>query len=445
MTTEPTAFKTAADRCQGRRAHHAGRWIFSLAVLWLCAGNPLNADAASFQIRSESVLGVFERENQDGDNRHVVPFFEYLQLDIGEAGEEPVSLHLHGWLRADAADANYYEEDTDGELLYGYVAFTSPDDALTAKLGRQHVFSGIINDRLDGIGLTGYLGPYFSVSAYGGLPAAYQEDDGTSGDGMLGTRLALHAASVSEIGLSYKNVVNDRDTVEQAAGVDLSLGFSPNWFLSGLSCWNLETSGWREHAYEASITLHPLFINPFYQYVQYEDYFTNQAGRARPFGFLEGTQERLTIAGSKALWQAISWLEFGAVYKHYAYELRSESSQYTAALLNVYGRGATSGGIEAGLMDGSADVNRYRLARAFFFWDTPFSVFEEWFVSGDVVFVSYEKKIYNQDHSLFASLGTGTSLGADNLQVEVSGSYSADPYFDNDFRMMMVVKFNLTS
>jgi len=149
----------------------------------------------------------------------------------------------------------------------------------------------------------------------------------------------------------------DNNTAENTAGVDISLSLFPDWTVHGLSSWNVETSGWKEHAYETSITLSPFNFKPFYQHFQYEDYFPGETTHIQPFLFLEESEEKLTIIGSDVIWQAFYKLDLGAKFKHYDYEIRSEASQYVAVLMNVYGNSATASGIEAGRMNGDADEN----------------------------------------------------------------------------------------
>ena len=409
----------------------------------LFSGLCISANASTFQLNSETILGVFEREDPDSQSLQVIPLYEYMQLDLGDVETQPLSLHLHGWVRSDLGDGGYYEDDSDGELLYGYVEYAPPEGSANVKLGRQHVYSGVINDSLDGIGVAFPLGPYISVSACGGYPVAYQEGNGSSGDGIYGGRAALHLSPSNEIGVSYKNISDDTDTVENSAGVDVSLSLTQNWTVDGLSVRNLETDNWKSHVYQTWITVYPFSIKPFYQRYAFEDYFDPEAPGVQPFRYLQGTDEKLTIVGSDVIWQAFSRADLGARFKHYDYDLRAETSRYAAVLMNLYGSGDTLSGVEAGVMDGDADQNKYGLLRGYFFWDTPLSFVENWFISGDVVYAHYRQEIYGRDHSLFISMGTGKKIGGENFLAELSGSYSEDPYFDADFRMMLVLKFTL--
>ena len=142
-------------------------------------------------------------------------------------------------MRADTGDSGYYDEDTDGEPLYGYVEYMPPSNGFNLKIGRQHIFSGIINDSID-----------------------------------------------------------DGEIVANIAGLDTSFGFSTRLMLHGISSWNIETKQWREHSYEAAFTLKSLLLEPVYQAYRFEDYFTQDNTGLQPFRFLQETEEKLVIIGA---------------------------------------------------------------------------------------------------------------------------------------------------
>ena len=64
------------------------------------------------------------------------------------------------------------------------------------------------------------------------------------------------------------------------------------------------------------------------------------------------------------------------------------------------------------------------------------------FVSADLLLTYYDKDIYNEDSSLFVSLGTGKRFLDDALSVTLSGDYSQDPYFDDDLRGMLTMFYS---
>ncbi|MDH4006485.1 MAG: hypothetical protein OEU35_00320, partial [Desulfuromonadales bacterium] len=98
----------------------------------------------------------------------MLPGYQYLQIDAGQLEDYGLSFHLYGWGRADLADNDYYEDQTAGELLYGYLEYRQDVNSLNAKLGRFQVFEGVANDAVDGLYLGSALGDYFDVSLYGG-------------------------------------------------------------------------------------------------------------------------------------------------------------------------------------------------------------------------------------------------------------------------------------
>jgi hypothetical protein len=122
-------------------------------------------------------------------------------MDYGQLETEGLSLHLHGWLRTDVGDDDYFEEDTDAELLYGYIDYLPPSGSFNLKIGRQHLFSGIVNDSVDGIGIQGMLNPNMTIELFGGVPITLDDENGRSGDTIFGGRSALFLGN-----LTYKSL-----------------------------------------------------------------------------------------------------------------------------------------------------------------------------------------------------------------------------------------------
>jgi hypothetical protein len=415
--------------------------VYLLLILLLMTSFSISAEEPEFHFKSETILSAFEWEPDNGASRQALPVYEYMQLDYGHIETKGLSLHLHGWLRADAGDGGYYEDDTDGEFLYGYVEYMPPSNGFDLKIGRQHLFSGIVNDSIDGIGIQGMFTPHMTVELFGGVPVALKEDNGRSGDSLLGGRAALFVGRFNEIGLSYKRITDDGETVENIAGLDTSFELSTRLTLHGISSWNIETDNWREHTYEAALALESLLLKPIYQAYRFEDYFTEENTGLQPFGFLQETKEKLVVIGTDVVWQKNPEFDAGIRLKQYNYDQRDETSRYMAAILNFYGNDATRYGIEGGIMDGESSDNRYRLGRGYLFWNGPFGTSESWFMSTDILFIQYNEDIYGKDHSWFVSLGGGKQLLEDTLQLAVSGDYSSDPYFDADSRITVVLKY----
>ena len=113
--------------------------------------------------------------------------------------------------RYDFDDSSIYEDNPDGDLIYGYLEYNRPDSGLNLKIGRQHLMTGIINNSIDGIGINSVLTSYFKLTAFGGSPVGLTSEPGRSEDYIFGSRVAGHIGSQYEIGLSYKKKYSNRE------------------------------------------------------------------------------------------------------------------------------------------------------------------------------------------------------------------------------------------
>lgn len=391
-------------------------------------------------ITSNTIFRAFQRDTAKKNESGVYPMYEYLQIDL-ETQENGWSLHTYGWGRFDAADSEFYHDNPDGELLYGYMEYNRRDYGLNFKLGRQHVFDGIINSSIDGVGAKSILTPFLNLSLYGGVPVALSSDKGRSGDSFVGGRIAGHIGSRYEIGLSYKLENSDSERDGEMVGIDLSLALARSAYIRGLSAYNLDTSGWGQHLLEAGLDVADVHFRPVFERYQYDDFFNKKDNSADPFRFLAGTNEILTVVGSDIIWKRFSSLDIGAKVSHYSYDKRNDNAMYYEGNLTWYVNGLSQLGAQLGRMDGGTSESAYFIGRTFFYLDQPLKAIPLGFITGDVQYVLYDQEIFGQDHSLFFSLGTGAKFFNDTLQVKLSGDYSIDPYFDSDFRVMLSILF----
>lgn len=408
-------------------------------LLWLLLllAWSLPAAAAEVHLVSETILRGFERDTVAQDDALLLPAYEYLRADAGALEEEGLSIHLNGWGRVDFGDDDFYEDDTAGELLYGYLRYACPQTSLDLRLGRLYLFEGVANDSVDGLRLAGDLGRYLSFSAYGGFPVGLDSSNGRSGDSVWGGRFAHRLPGRYEIGASYQRTENDSEDAGEMLGVDLFLAPASGLSLYGYSARNQETGDWAEHSYDLSLRLDALELRPYYHKFRYEAVFGTGTSTPTPFPFLRDSNEILEVVGGDVTWNTARGWEFGARAKAYDYRQRGDSSGFYALLLNWRGDGPAAGA-EAGLMEGDAAENDYLLGRAYFYWA---DVLPEGFLSGDVVYVDYDKEIYGEGEALFVSLGAGRRFLDDTLELRLSGDYSSDPFFDSDLRGMLVAEY----
>ena len=413
--------------------------IFGL-LLSLLFLHPILVNASSFNISSETILRAFERENSDGEKFMTLPVYEYLGVDYGDPGFGGFSFHANGWGRIDLGDQEYYQNDTEGYVLDGYVQYSNPEHGLDVKLGRHHIYAGIVNQSVDGFGFKGNAGSHVSLLAYGGYPVGYEDVNGRTGDSTFGGRMAFEQLFPGEVGVSYKKLSNDNITIDDKLGADLSLYLFDRVAFSGVSFWNLETEDWGEHSYAGDLYINQFSFNARFQMFQYADYFSGDS-ESQTLGYLQDTDETLTIVGGDIIWQQFHGFDAGLKLNHYTYDVRQETSQYTGLVFNMYGQEQSSVGAEAGLMDGDSAENSYYLGRIYFYWDAPLGAMEKWFLDGDFMYVGYEEEIYGRDNSIFSSAGCGRKLLDDAFKIKISGDYSSDPYHDADIRFMTTIQF----
>lgn len=407
--------------------------LLPLAVMAICWIQSLpSTDAAELDISSETVVRTLEADTEKGDDRSVIPVYEYLGLDYGDAQEGGVSFHFYGWGRTDVADSAYFEDDPDAELIYGYVDYRKPYDTLRGRFGRQQVFAGVTNESVDGLLLEHGWKDYLSITLFGGLPGAYSETNGTDGDITYGGRLAYPFSSRMEVGLSYQKLEDNGDVAKDNFGLDLTM-YTGRWLsLNGLSSYSLDGNGWREHRYNLSVIVDKLQIEPAYEYFQYEDYFGKADFRNNPFYFLEGSDETLSIYGADLIYNASPELQVGGRGRQYDYNLRNENARYMAGLLTYNIFGGSQIGAEAGSMDGQTPDNLYNLFRGYVYWQDPLQVSLLEFISADALFIAYDAPVYDKENSAQFALGAGRNFFDDLLETKLSVIYSNDPYFDDD-------------
>jgi hypothetical protein len=412
--------------------------LLHTVLLLSCLSAPSFAADLSFQ--SETIMRVFEtdvRENGDDKGKTVVPIHEYLQFDLEKLSEKNLSFHAFGWGRHDFSQSDFYDKDTEGEFLYGYLQYTRSTHNLLVRVGRQYIFGFDSDSSLDGILVNTDISPQFSISAFGGQPSSLRSENGRTGDLTAGGRIAFHRGNSIDLGIFYRYVADDSNRDEEEVGFDLSSYLPKGVSLSGRSKWNLVTDGWAEHSYQASGRILGVLIRPFFEYFEYENFFNERENSSDPFRFLAETKEKITTFGSDFTYTVIPSVDVGAKLKYYDYDKRNESAQYISTLAVWRWEQLSEWGAELGLMNGDGSDNRYFLGRTYVYKTLP-----PGFVTGDFVYAHYDEEILGRDYSVFVSLGAGRNFLDDALEVKLSGDFSSDPYFDTNVRGMLNLRYN---
>lgn len=420
------------------------RPFFLLAApltLALLAAAPAQA-AGRLHFESETLAQWFQQERPDGDKKTGAPVYEYLRLDFGELGADGFSGHVYGWGRYDLG--RYFDDKSAGEVLYGYAQYAQAKNNVLVRVGRQALFQAAAGDTLDGASASGDVTPYVSLSGYLGQPVALEEVNGRAGDLLWGGRVSHHLGGFYEVGLSYKRDNDDGSKNGEVLGLDLAVTPPGPVSLYGYSKRNLVTDEWAEHSYEARLCLVEFLLRPYYQRFRPADYLANGAGTPKLFRdllFWSG-DDTVTIVGADASWRLSSGWEWTAKLKNYAHADTGATSRYYAVSAGRHWAGASAVAAEVGRMQGDGDEDRYTSVSLNAYAEkVPFVGALPLFLAGDVFYARYDRAINGKDQSVFASLGGGLKLAADSLRVKVSGQYSADPYFDADFRLLAALDY----
>jgi hypothetical protein len=410
-----------------------------LAGLALVVGLPATLPAVEIQLQSDTLIRGMERNIDGAEDKAVVPGYEYLRIDIGQSAEKGYSFHTYGWGRYDFADNDFFEDSSDGELLYGYFQYADPESSLDLRAGRQNIFAGVGNDAIDGLLVSSNLGLGLVASAYGGQAVGFTSSNGRTGDSVYGGRLGYQQLQYGEVGVSYKILDNDDVTAEELVGMDLTLFLPANISFLGFSSRNLETSGWGEHSYELRIPVKTVNFRPYFGQYEYEHYFGTGVNTVNPFRVLAINGEELRVIGLDTAWKFSDVLDFGVKLKGNDYD-RMNSSEYASGLATWHGDELTQVGVEVGYMNGDLDKQKYLLTRLYGYLDGLSGV-GVGFISGDMIWAHYDEPIFGRDDSLFFSLGTGRTFLDEALELKLSGDYSRDPYFDKDVRGLFTVTY----
>jgi len=411
------------------------RMLSVLTLVLLGAGL---SSAAEIHVQSDTLLRSFERDTVSGTDQLVAPAYEYLQLDMGALQKRGLSFHFYGWGRSDLADNNFFSDQTAGEILSGYLEYTRPFSTFVTRLGRQHIFEGVANETVDGLWLSGNVNRQNTFSLYAGQPAAFDDRNGRDGDLIYGGRFA-NSGDNHTVGVSYKLIENDSDTVEERAGIDYALYLPAEVSLFGSSVYNLDSQDFGEHSIEARLRVGGIDLRPHLEYYRYEDYFGTGRDVSNPFRILAQSQDQLLVYGIDATWRRTESWEYGGKARIYDSDNR-DSSSYLSLLTNWYGRGTNQVGGEVGYLASDSNGNDFVLLRVYGYWDKLPAGIPLGFLSTDLLYTLYDKAIFGEDTSLFASLGCGWSL-MENLSLKVSADYSQDPYFKDDLRGIAALSY----
>lgn len=425
--------------------------ILLLLVSWatpnLFAGQPSGSAGGKSgkeyknEVSSETIVQLYEL-----DNALITPIYQYLRADLDSSGHAGVSFHMYGWGRYDASGNASFSDNPDGDLLYGYLEYTRPERGFALRFGRQHIFDGVLNDSIDGLGITESISKNLTFSAYAGYPVAISSENGYSGDSFWGARMATTWAERYDIGVTFKKIDSNSNEDEKKVGIDFSASLPAipgNMHLYGVSSYNMITKGWGEHSYEAQWDVSQFSLRPFYQQYSYRDFFDTGDNSANPFRFLAGTDEVLSVAGADIVWHRFSQVDICAEVKQNDFDQSNNGATYWEGNITYHPGVNNRFGGSVGRMQGKTSQTRYSMSRLFSHVKIPSSFAPLESFNGDITYTSYDEPppISGTSSSIYLSMGLGAQF-TPSLVVIFSGEWSRDPYFDSNTKGLIKLRWN---
>jgi hypothetical protein len=428
------------------------------AALVILAPGAVRADTVEVSSTTLLTIGDQTRGGLTGQTPDLVttaPLFEILNVSargVTNPLAKDLQLVVSTWGSYELADRRWDNgtgSNLTGDVTNAYAAGRLFGDALTLRVGRAHVMTGVARMiQLDGgeaiVSVpVGALG--LRLSGYGGVPVSqrFASRSGirswnpVAGDLAYGGRASVSYALAGgaagrgvDAGVSINMVEDDGDPVREEAGVDVR--FQPNGTINvfGLGAYSL----YDERFSEATVALSwaaakKLHVTADWRYTA-PDLFLSRNSILSVF-----SAERRNDYGGGVRYELRRGLDVGADY-HLAVEPGEDGDYYGhAAEAGVeWRRGATSAGAEIVFLD--AFENGYTGARLFGKQELG-----RIFVTADVLTHFFREEVNGEDYSVTGALTGGMKL-AKGFSAVVSGRAGMTPYLEQTFDVIAKLAYN---
>ncbi len=405
---------------RARAVYRARFGILVSAVLMFLLFLPAAVSAVTIDGSSRSYLQTRESYSSN----RLTPGFEYLDLAIGDAAGQDLSIHFGGWARYD-----FREETGKSDLQYAYVSYKRKYDNSIVNLGRVLVYEGVAEaERVDGGYARTDLMGNFSISAFGGVPAETGID--LPGNNIIyGGRLAHEMPNLYRIGISGLKEEKDNNDFRKEEGVDLWLRPIDKVELNGRSTYDSVTRGWMEHAYN-------LVLGPFDKFrlitdasrYDYGAFFRTATTTALQFspGLLDPNEKARSV-GEEVSFAATERLSISANYRFYRYTIAGNASSFGGRINYAVGSG-TAAGVSVNRMDGDTERLKYTQFRVY-----GLQRIGKINIALDLIDVVFDERFAGSRNSYSASLAAAYDLTR-SLRVGVDVEYLNNPLVERDLR-----------
>ena len=341
--------------------------IASVMFFFLVCPSFSIAGVADFNATSRTYVLMKE----DARDEDYLAVYEFVDMDLYDIQNRRLNIHSGGWIRQHLDSIPFEDEDddrTEQELTYAYLNYTPLENetfgTLQFKVGRQFLFSGPINEHIDGVFSKWDYKKVMGCSAYFGVPVD-DENDETRLTKIFGGRAYYRILNLFEIGASYLRVEDNEysQPYREEWGMDIWAQPCDFVMLQGWSTFNDKTDDVKENNY--TLTFFPaqsLSVSAIYSHINYDDYFLPSFWDIVIKDISEG--EELSKYGSRVNYYLNDDLLLTAEYIYHKYDIQDSA--------NYYGGGITANdflGLSTGAsvyrMDGDTEDLRYTIVRLY--------------------------------------------------------------------------------
>lgn len=394
-----------------------------LAVCSLLISSPASANAAAISGESNTIF----RMGKTTDDKKLYPLYEYLRFtgenNVGESGS--LSFNVGGWGRADLGDKSS-DNNTDGDLQYGYLSYRANKNNLLLNAGRQFVAEGVAAERIDGLYLRSDLAAGFGAAAFVGSPVVTTQTGFKGGDIIYGGRIVHGMPKYYSVGLSALRTDYSGKRLREEEGLDLWLHPFKQVDVVGRSLYNSVTSGWMEHAYTVTFSLlESLRISANVSQINYKDYFFQVTTPALSLtnGLLD-PNEKVTTLGGSVEFSPVKSLTLTVDYKNYDYDIAGQAKYYGGKATFSLAESFVAG-VAVHRMEGENSRLRFDEYRVF-----ASKKLGKADLTVDFFAVNYDSAI-NGIKNTYSASGVLAYAITDNLKLAADVNYMKDTNFDN--------------
>ncbi len=410
------------------------------------------AQSAEISVDSTTMVRFSQRDVTGGDKQDVRPASELIGLDATRLGDGNLSLHIHGWGRADLGETSYGDSKSAADLSYGFLRYRFNASNADIRAGRFFYREGIVNEQLDGASVRTDLPMGFAISAFGGATVHVKDLPGEGSDGkgdyLAGGRLNYRYRGVLDLGISgvYEEeapvLASHANGSNRKVGGDIWLSPHGSVELSGHSSYNTETKEVAEHRYR-------LNLRPSKE-LTISGEFAEQREQSRLYTWamlsssLTNPDDKSRISGASISYGMAKPATVTLDYKHYDREAGKADRYGGEIKVSLMGNSLRSGlgyhylQADKGFAIIGTTSASYHDLRVYTLHDT-----KSYFASLELNGQLFKEQINDEKSAYEASLSLGYHL-TPSLALSGDISYGRNPQLQNETKGLVRLTYNAT-